>query len=53
MGEGRAAETEPMPTLVEGNTELGGSKLKKWKGFSKPNFGPGLSPVDDSKCQIA
>ena len=35
---GREAETEPMPKLVEGYTELGCSKLKKGKGFLKPNF---------------
>jgi hypothetical protein len=27
-----------MSILVVGNTELGGSKLKKWKGVLKPNF---------------
>jgi hypothetical protein len=27
-----------MPKLVEGYTELVGSKLNKWKGFLKPNF---------------
>ena len=26
-----------------GNTELGGSKLQKWNGFWKPNFGVGPS----------
>jgi transposase-like protein len=30
-----------MPRLVVGNTELDGSKLKKGKGFLKPNFGVG------------
>jgi hypothetical protein len=34
-------DTEPMPKLVEGYTELGCSKLKNWKGFLKPNFEPG------------
>jgi hypothetical protein len=34
-----------MPEFVVGNTELVGSKLKKGKGFSKPNFelGPNSS----------
>jgi hypothetical protein len=38
------AETELMPKLVVCNTELGGGKLKKWKGFLKPNYelGPKL-----------
>jgi hypothetical protein len=31
-------DTEPMPKLVVGNTELVVSKLKKGKGFLKPNF---------------
>ena len=46
MERGRVAETELMPKLVEGYTELGCSKWKKWKGFLKPNFelGP-KSPV--------
>jgi hypothetical protein len=35
---GRATETERMPRLVVGYTELGGSKLKKGKGFLKPKF---------------
>jgi hypothetical protein len=30
-----------MPSLVVGNTEQAGGKLKNWKGFSKPNFEPG------------
>jgi hypothetical protein len=38
MGWGRVAEAEPIPKLVEGYTELGCSKLKKGKGFLKPNF---------------
>ena len=37
--------TEPMPSLVVGNTELGGSKLKKGNGFLKPNFGVGPNLV--------
>ena len=45
MGQGRGDETERMPRLVEGYTELGCSKLKKGKGFLKPNFerGPNWS----------
>jgi hypothetical protein len=39
MGQGRGIETELMPKLVVDYTELGGSKLKKGKGFLKPNFG--------------
>jgi len=35
---GGGADTEPVPKLVGGNTELGCSKLKNWKGFLKPNF---------------
>ena len=35
---GRVAETELMPRLGGGYTELGGDKLKKGKGFLKPNF---------------
>jgi hypothetical protein len=38
---GRVTETELMPRLVVGDTEPGCSKLKKWKGFSRPNFGLG------------
>ena len=39
-------DTEPMPRLVVGNAELGGGgKLKKRKGFLKPNFGVGPKPV--------
>ena len=33
--------TERMPSLIGGNTELGGGKSKKGKGFWKPNSGPG------------
>ena len=32
-------ETELMPRLAEGYTELGCGKLKKGNGFLKPNFG--------------
>jgi hypothetical protein len=39
----RVAVTEPMPRLVVGYTELGCSKLKKGKGFLKPNFELGPS----------
>ena len=35
---GGVTETELMPILVVGYTELGGGKWKKGKGFSKPNF---------------
>ena len=35
-------ETELMPRLVVGNTELGGGKLKKGNRFLKPNFGVGV-----------
>ena len=38
MGQGGVAETELMPRLLGGYTELVGSKLKKGKGFLKPNF---------------
>jgi len=34
----RVAETELIPNLVVGYTEPGCSKLKKGKGFLKPNF---------------
>jgi hypothetical protein len=37
--------TETMPELVVGNTEPDGSKLKKWKGFFKPNFDPLMSSL--------
>ncbi len=40
MARGRVAETELMPRLDGGNTEQLGSKLKKGKGFLKPNFEP-------------
>ena len=33
--------TKALPEFVGGNTELGGSKSKNWKGFSEPNFGLG------------
>jgi len=42
---GRVAETEPMPKLVEGYTELDSSKWKRVKGFLKPNFGLGPNTV--------
>ena len=38
MGWGGVAETELMPRFVVGYTELIASKLKKGKGFLKPNF---------------
>ena len=40
---GRVADTELMPRLVVGYTELGGGKLKKGKRFLKPNFGMGAN----------
>ena len=47
MERGRVAETELMPKLVEGHTELGGGNLKKRKGFLEPNFGVGLNQPAD------
>ena len=38
MERGRVTETELMPRLVVGYTELGGGKLKTGKGFLEPNF---------------
>ena len=38
MEPGREAETEIIPRLVVGYTERDGSKLKKGKGFLKPNL---------------
>jgi len=40
-------ETELMPSLLVGNTEMCGGKWKKGNRFLKPNFGvgPNLSPV--------
>ena len=35
------AGTDLMPKLVKGYTEPGCSKLKRGKGFLKPNFGGG------------
>ena len=43
MGQGRVTETEIMPKLVVGNTDLGGGNLKKGNGLLKPNFGVGPS----------
>lgn len=40
----RVAETEIMPRLVVGYTELDGGKLKKGKGLLAPNFGVGPKP---------
>ena len=37
-----------MPKLVVGYTELVGSKLKKGKGFSKPNFEVGPNSKSQS-----
>ena len=44
MGEGRVTETVIMPRLEVGYTEMVCSKLKKGKGFLKPNFGVGPTP---------
>ena len=44
MERGRVTVTELMPRLVVGYAELGGGKLKKAKGFLKPNFGVGPKP---------
>jgi hypothetical protein len=44
MERSRVTETELIPSLVVGNTELGGSKWKRGKGFSKPNFERGPKP---------
>ena len=41
MGQGTVTETDLMPRLLVGYTELGGGKLKKGNGFLKPNFGVG------------
>ena len=37
MEQGRVTDTELVPKLVVGYTELGGGKLKNGKGFSRPN----------------
>ena len=37
----RVAETELMPRLLVGYTEVDVSKFKKGNGFLKPNFGVG------------
>jgi len=42
---GRVGETELTPNLGVRYTELGGSKLKKGKGFSKPSFELGPNTV--------
>ena len=51
------AETELMPKLAVGYTELGGGKLKKSNGFLKPNFGvlprAGLAALLGCKLTIA
>ena len=39
MGWGRVVGTELMPRPVVDYTKLGGGKLKKGKGFFRPNFG--------------
>lgn len=61
MERGGAVETDLMPRLVGGNTELDGGKLKSWKGFLKPNFGLGPNPsfanrspnLPDTTCLFA
>ena len=35
----KGTESEIMPSFVGGYTKLGGGKLKKGKGFFRPNFG--------------
>ena len=42
-------ETELMPRLVVGYTELGGGKLKKGNRFLKPNFFFILARTDSAK----
>ena len=41
MARGRVTDTEHMPRLLVGYTELGGGKLKRGNGFFEPNFGMG------------
>ena len=48
MGWGGVAETELMPRLLVGYTEIRGSKLKKRNGVLKPNFGVG--PNESRLC---
>ena len=45
MERGGWTETERMPRLVVGYTELGCSKWKKGRGFLEPNFELGLNPI--------
>ena len=45
MGKGGAAETEPMPGLLVGYTELGGGKLKKGMGFFETELRGGAEIV--------
>ena len=52
MGQGRVTETELMPRLVVGNAELGSGKLKKGKGFLKPNLELGPSPATPDPFQL-
>jgi hypothetical protein len=42
-------ETELMPSLVEDNAETDCGKLKKGKGFLKPNFERGPSPLRQNR----
>ena len=51
MGQGRVTETEIMPKLVVGNTDLGGGNLKKGNGLLKPNFGVGPNRVSQLVVQ--
>ena len=50
MGWGGVTGTERMPSLIGGNTERAGSKLKSWKGFLKPNLEPGPNRVRSAGC---
>jgi hypothetical protein len=45
MGKGRVAETERMLSLVAGDTEPIGFKLKNRNRFPEPNFEPLLSVI--------
>ena len=47
MERSREAQTELMPRLVVGNTELSCSKLKRGKGFLKPNLGVGPNRIPE------
>jgi hypothetical protein len=45
VGQGRVTETELIPRLVGGDAELCCGKLKKGKGFLKPNFELGPNDI--------